>query len=175
MRRRGLSTTTRSKFNAAEEFLTGGQGQKGEIWVGARRGLFRVDLNRSSWCVYPLPGEMIDVQSVFKDRTDHLWFADSTGHVASYDPLNNTWVVYKLASLFNEGPREVNSIYQDRRGLIWFATERGIVTLSQSRAEWRIYNERNSGLSDNDITSIAEDSHGRIWIGTGQGIVILNP
>jgi len=144
----------------------------GELWIGAERGIFRMNLAANSWKVYPLPGELLDVSKAYRDRSDRMWFCDRGPNIAVYDPRSEKWDAFNLVKTFPEfSPDNINTIYQERRGTMWFGTIRG-ATLDPNGA-WRFYSYKNSALPGYEVTVISEDQLGRIWMGTSDGIVML--
>lgn len=68
----------------------------------------------------------------------------------------------------------VTSIVQDSIGFIWVGTKNGLNRYDAN--SFKVYNQKNSGISSNDISVLKIDKKGNIWIGTvGGGINIYNP
>ncbi len=68
----------------------------------------------------------------------------------------------------------VTDIVQDSIGFIWIATKNGLNRFDGSNC--KVYNQKNSNISSNDVSDLLIDSKDRMWIGTiGGGVNIYNP
>ena len=164
------------RSSARDEITMGLQDKEGLIWIGAEKGILRLDWKSREWKVYPLPDQLVEASCIYADRSACLWVTDDHGNVAAYDKKTDVWKSYSLNSLLpaHETDTVVQAMYRDRHG--WdmiLGTNRGLVILSETEPKWRILMTHNSGILDNRVTSITEDMNGRIWIGTGASIVVL--
>ena len=161
------------RARVASELRKIAEGGPRELWIGAERGIFRVNLPSNSWRVYPLPGELTEIHKAYRDRSGRMWFCDGGPNIAVYDPRSEKWDAFNLVKTFPEfSPDNINTIYQERGGAMWFGTIRGLAALDSNGA-WRFYSYKNSALPGYEVTAISQDQAGRIWMGTSEGIVLL--
>lgn len=68
----------------------------------------------------------------------------------------------------------VTSVVQDSLGFIWVGTKNGLSRYDGT--SFKVFNQRNSAISSDDISSLKIDRKGHLWIGTiGGGVSIYNP
>jgi ligand-binding sensor domain-containing protein len=87
---------------AFSETYYGLQNRRGEIWLGADRGLVVFSQSTFEWNLYPVPAGLTQVRLLFEDRLGRMWIADLDGGVAVHDAATGSWTSYVLRDLFPE-------------------------------------------------------------------------
>ena len=91
-------------------------------------------------------------------------------HVISARAQNNTTFEHLNVSNGLSNGR-VTSVVQDATGFIWIGTKNGLNRYDGN--QFKIYHQRNSNISSNDIWELLIDSQSRMWITTSGGGVNL--
>ena len=67
----------------------------------------------------------------------------------------------------------VTAIVQDSLGFIWIGTKNGLNRYDG--ASFKVFNQKNSSISSDDISALKIDGQGKLWIGTiGGGISVYS-
>lgn len=142
-------------------------GRDGELWIGRRRGLTRLEDNRSSFSAktYTTADGLAQdsVYAVHQSRDGTVWAGTlnagvsrlKDGRFTTYTSTNG------LAS------NTVSSIAEDAEGTMWFGTPNGLSALSNGR--WRTYTSQD-GLPPGNVNCLLPGSAGVLWIGTENGL-----
>jgi len=151
-------------------------GTRGEVWIGARQGLFLKPPHDDIFTPV-LPGLNLNVVSLYRDIFDNIWIGTYGDGVYCYQPRNGKMRHLREGPLLENG--SVLSI-DGRQNKVWLATLGGVNELSLDGdpvegggIRSRSYNQE-SGLSSNYIYRIMVDSRGRTWFcSDGRGLSVL--
>ena len=152
---------------------------KGDIWVGAKSGLYRfrareIKNDSQAYSVELTEKEVkySDISCIYEDSHGRLWVGTIGGgvFVRKDGAFSNLTTADGLIS------NEVHSLTADRRGTIWIATNRGITCYNPENGSCRyVYNEDSptgNYYSDNCVSVLPD---GRLAFGTNYGIRVFNP
>jgi signal transduction histidine kinase/ligand-binding sensor domain-containing protein/ActR/RegA family two-component response regulator len=148
----------------------------GQLWIGAREGLFRLSRDRQTLHPVVLGSSeefdplTQDLNALFQDPEGQIWIGtlgsglfcvSSAGEVKEHfrhDPNDRT----SLSGDF------VRSIYEDSNHTLWVGTRSGLNTrkLHASVFQHTMRAYQVGGLPDNHITTLFEDRTGVLWLGT---------
>lgn len=149
------------------------------VWIGTADGLFSYSgdtLQFFNESTSNLSHNMI--RSIFMDRFDNLW-------VGTYDKLNklapgsDRFVHLDLKGDYS--PSLQNNLIMDIKpsgvsdSLIWVGTETGLAYVHIYTGEHKLFNNDNTGFSNEVIKSIYFHEDGKLWLGTDFGINIFDP
>jgi len=148
----------------------------GSLFVGAPRGLFRINQRDTMLEYLPLGlKETPDIRHVTGSSTGHIWLATSTGlwkllpgqFKAEHIPLD----------LPGDG---LVTLIEYTPGMLWIGTEHHGVLRYDIRAgrvthHFRSLPEDPESLNYNVIYSFLEDRFHNLWIGTFNGVSRINP
>jgi ligand-binding sensor domain-containing protein/signal transduction histidine kinase len=146
-------------------------GQKGEIWVGRRRG----GLTRLQYENGPLASQTYteanglaqnSVYAVYQSREGAVWAGTVNGGISRFK--DGRFVTYTTTSGLSSNT--VYSIAEAPDGTIWVATPNGLDAWSADH--WRAYTSR-VGLPSDNVKCLLEDSTGVLWIGTSEGLASI--
>jgi ligand-binding sensor domain-containing protein len=149
----------------AHEVVSVGELANGELWIGTRGGLFRLDRTHDTFVLVE-PGI---VREFSQSRDGQMWISDA-GHAAR-----------RLSA--NRPPPGLEGLrmrlLNDSRGNLWAATT--------GQGLWRVRDVTSNGpplvehltaqtgLSSDAVEALYEDREGNVWIGTTQGLHSLTP
>ena len=103
-----------------------------------------------------------DVQYIFEDGHDNIWFGTANGGVSMYDG-HYFRTFTKVQGLLNNN---ITCITEDANGNIWFGSSSGITKYDgHSFTNFTVA----EGLSSNHVTSMLVDKKGFLWIGSWNG------
>jgi ligand-binding sensor domain-containing protein len=100
-----------------------------------------------------------EVEHIFQDRDEALWFATEEVGVFRYD--GSSWL--RFSTVDGLASDVVWATYQDRLGTFWFATDAG-VSRYNGRA-WTTFDSEH-GLPSDRARAIVEDEAGDVWVAT---------
>ncbi|ULC60361.1 ATP-binding protein [Flaviramulus sp. BrNp1-15] len=180
------SQTTFKKINQSTGLSNGRitsivKEKDGFIWIGTKNGLNRYDGLQVK--VYNKKNSNLgsnDISDLFIDSKNRLWITTLGGGVNYYNPLNDTFRVFKnnpndSKSLLSN---HVNTVIEDSKGGIWFGTEKGLCKFNTDTNQFISYTEQpteNQSTNSNSITCIYEDKNGNLWVGTfGNGLFLFD-
>ncbi|MEO6406044.1 MAG: two-component regulator propeller domain-containing protein [Ferruginibacter sp.] len=150
------------------------QDKNKNIWIGCRDGLFRYDYKSNAF--YNFKNDIIfktlrtkNVQSIFRDSKERLWFGTYRDGIFFYDPNKKTVSQVNPPKAFN---KNVRSFAEDKAGNIWIAGVDGLSMINNATGKFTFYNEE-QGFTIN-TSSLLMDKHDRLWIGTGKGLYELD-
>ncbi|HET9048792.1 MAG TPA: EAL domain-containing protein [Chiayiivirga sp.] len=163
-------------------------GPSGELWIGARAGLYRKARGASTIeRVWPLrlpetgPQRCCEVQAVAQAPDGAVWLAVKEGNVWRFDPNlseaeivpSNPWIEGMLVE------SDVRRLMIDRSNLLWLGgSSRGVSTTSLDSVAFRSVfdlDPSHDTLSGNVVTSIFEGADGILWLGTEGGLRSYDP
>ncbi len=149
----------------------------GEVYLGTRQGLYRVDRMGRDVFHVPLPPP---------DPATEVWTLLRDGHVLWIGGLDGLWQLdldagadapVRAVDMTQFTDRRVTSIEPGLAGDLWIGTENGINRFDPvSHAVERILPDRANpaGLPARLVNSSLFDRHGRLWVATaGGGISVL--
>ncbi|MBT4500833.1 MAG: SpoIIE family protein phosphatase [Gemmatimonadetes bacterium] len=105
-----------------ESVVSGAEDQQGGIWLATAAGLSRY--NGEEWRIFTTRDGLAHnrVESVFADRSGHMWFGTQRSGVSRFDGR----VFQTLTPEDGLAGGGVRGVYQDGEGQYWFATDQGI-------------------------------------------------
>lgn len=147
------------------------QDNYGYIWLATQNGLNKYDGYRFSTNHIGFKGK--NISSLFVDSNNNLWVGTQKNGInikyfGSYGFIN-----YNDDPIFQEiKGADISSFYEDRDGHIWITTiGKGIAKYNPTNQKLKLYNQANSGLSDNITFDVIQDNNSDIWvIASGFGI-----
>ena len=136
----------------------------GNVWIGAREGLIRLQPERGFvrfTRADGLPDD--DVSALFEDREGSLWVGTRAGGLAQFTDrtLDRQSGPPSLRDLY------VSSVAEDADGVVWAGSARGLTRWKDG--EERTYTTA-QGLPDENVTAVHPGRPGEIWVGTSQGL-----
>ena len=107
---------------APESVVAGAEDRQGRIWLATAAGLSRYD--GEEWRTFTTRDGLAHnrVESVFADRSGHMWFGTQRSGVSRFDGR----VFQTLTPGDGLAGGGVRGVYQDEEGHYWFATNQGI-------------------------------------------------
>jgi signal transduction histidine kinase/ligand-binding sensor domain-containing protein/FixJ family two-component response regulator len=157
--------------------------RSGVLWIGSRKGLFRVDSDRKNFVRYadqPDHGLGGLIWALLEDSEGNLWVGSEAG-LTRFQTRPPAFLNYRKDPGNPNGLRsnKVLSVLSDGRGFLWIGTNAGLNRLDRKTGQVVVYqnNPRDThSLSHNTVTAIKEDGTGKLWIGTqGGGLNRFDP
>ncbi len=147
----------------------------GDIWFGAKLGLYRIQPETRQIDVFTPPhGEQfgpsaLTVRALHKLSNERLVLETKSGHLSYSDISDQRFAID--SKLHDKHFTTINNIavFEEKISL---ATEFGLVAFDESNGELTTYFQRNSSLSNNQIKRLKTDGE-RLWIGTYFGLDII--
>jgi ligand-binding sensor domain-containing protein len=167
----------------SKEFHRVLEDRNGVVWIGSRRGLFRVDKDRKNFVRY---GDQPDrgmgglIWALLEDSEGNLWVGSEAG-LSRVQTTSSAFVNYRQDAANPNGLRsnKVLSVLADTRGFLWIGTNAGLHRLDRKTGQVVLYQTKLGdphSLSHNTVTAIKEDGAGKLWIGTqGGGLNHFDP
>ena len=147
--------------------------KKGQLWAVSRGELMVLGLD-NNWTKYastPNAGEYMNLRFAIDDQ-NQAWLGIDPG-VMALGP-DGVWQPHTLGD-----PQIANTIIDiviDNESRVWAASAIQGLFKFEPATGWTIYNQRNSGLVDNNTIALALDGKGQLWVGTFQdGLSRLDP
>ncbi len=172
---------TQAGDNTAKEFIhkiTEDHG--GDIWIGTKQGLRRLDhvslrpipVKRSGASNTEL--EQSWIKSVYCDRSGNIWIGTQGRGVFKYDSEQDILTNYVHEDGKNSvAHNDILTFAEGPDGRLWIGTENGGVSIldgsHQTFTTIRNIDGDNSTLSNNSVYSIYKDDQQNMWIGTYSG------
>lgn len=164
--------TSNFKTHNLSSALPGAQGKvlfkdrAGKMWIGTNQGLLEFNGFEFRHITRPDTG-IKEVTAIYEDLYRRLWIGYADGAVFNY-----TISGLKLWSPEEGLPRApIRAFMEDFQRQLWIATYGEGLYVFDGR---RIYNldEKDDGLTGDDVYTMTRDHQGRIWAGTDHGISI---
>jgi signal transduction histidine kinase/ligand-binding sensor domain-containing protein/DNA-binding response OmpR family regulator len=116
-----------------------------------------------------------------EDSKGRIWIGTNGGGVNVFDPDSKTFLKY-VSNPVSADERQlpvngyIRAIEEDHEGNIWIGTYgSGVAVLNPTSQKFRVYNNKNTGMSIDRAFSLMEDHNGDMWIGTaGDGLFCFN-
>ncbi len=151
----------------------------GNLWIGTKRGLDRIDAaTRSLTRFLPRPevddGGYNSIGAIHEDRRGRLWLGTWKG-LMGFDPDTAAFTFYGSDSNQTEDlDQSIQDIHQDSGGTLWLATEGRGILLFDPEAEVLLsrlaYDPlKPSSLSGDKVKVFFRDRSGAFWVGTSAG------
>lgn len=153
------------------------QNRRGEVWVGAENGVFRV-LPTGSLEYFGRESGLPDlnVTTVMEDAAGRMWVGLRPNEVAGLvrlvpNPVTGSNVVERYFTTREGLPSDwIMDLLQSSRGEFWVATPRGLCRWREGEGSvCKTYNAAND-LCDIDARSLAEDKDGNLWVASPCGL-----
>ena len=166
-----------------QEFHRVLEDSSGVLWIGSRRGLFKVDKDRKNFVRYtdqPERGMGGLIWALLEDSEGNLWVGSEAG-LSRFQTASSAFVNYRQDARNPNGLRsnKVLSVLPAAGGFLWVGTNAGLHRLDRKTGQAVVYQNdpRNpQSLSHNTVTAIKEDGTGKLWIGTqGGGLNRFDP
>ena len=156
----------------------------GDIWVGTRTGIARVDMKNDQ--VELLPTDATDptrvgpgyLSSIIMDRRGRLWFSSFGVGVLvleKTDAAGRRWFrrLGKAQGLRDTG---VNALLEDAAGVIWASTDAGLARIDPDSFTVRLLGPA-EGVHINTYwtNSAVKSGHGELLFGGLSGLTVLRP
>ncbi|HWX39560.1 MAG TPA: two-component regulator propeller domain-containing protein [Blastocatellia bacterium] len=169
-----VSTAPEPMARLLPNIFRGFQDRSGNVWLGARKAIVRLDPKKNDWTLMP-PMGCAGIWVIYEDRRGRIWFADHEGHLSVFTPGAHDCRSYDLGVFFPQiQPKMITSIYEDKDGQIMVGTRAGgLVLFNEKDDRWRIVDRVTADLPLLSVTAIFEDNRGRIWIGMDDGLLVL--
>ena len=175
-----LKLATNPVFSVLED-------SRGELWVGLRNGVQRIDLTANLSRLFDDPRahpgspHLRPVYAIHEDRAGFLWFGTWQGGLVRLSPSRTEVAVFRHDpsdpdSLADDS---VFAVHEDRAGHLWVGTvgagldmlDRAIGCFQHHRA-----GPAPPALSHDTVRAVLEDSQGVLWVGTvGGGVCVRDP
>lgn len=160
------------------------QDPEGFIWVGARRGLFRIDPRDDSRRYYYLiPGQegeqdrkMVAIIDIADSRGGNLWFGSIYG-LCLYRREMESFKIWKKIENDNNSlsSNNIRCVYEDELGIVWIGTDGGgLNRFDPVSGEFKHYHKR-EGLPSATVYGILPDNQGYLWLSTNKGLTRFDP
>lgn len=167
---------TDPKFEADQSYVTAFyEDEKGNIWVGADRGLYIFDRDKDKFINIKGPNneQILTVRDFHKDDKGNLWIGSRMG-LYIYDMDTKVMTLHKPGTegYHSLSHKSIQSIFKDKKGDIWIGTREGVNFFSKNVAAFRnfgYYPNDPHFLNSSVVFSIYEDENDDLWIGTESG------
>jgi ligand-binding sensor domain-containing protein/signal transduction histidine kinase len=138
--------------------------ETGELLVGNRDGLLKLDGRQSTWLIKSPSGPAGDVSALVRDRDGTIWCGFAQGGLARLADGKLTFFRRKdgLAS------DAILSLFSDDDGSLWIGTADGGLNRFKDGRFSNLNMAR--GLADNTICHILDDGQGHYWLSTRHGL-----
>ncbi|MCU0286387.1 MAG: PAS domain S-box protein [Acidobacteria bacterium] len=147
------------------------QDKKNNLWVGAEKGLYKSNRDKTDFILCPVEFKKINAIVEYGDGI--LWLGTENG-LYKIDRENYSDISFPNDRLSKELENKyIQVIYKNKSGIFWIGTSKdGLYRFDPMLNAFNRYRSDpiNSGsLSHNDIRAICEDRTGLMWIGTFSG------
>lgn len=158
---------------------------KGQLWIGTyQNGLFVYNpVNKSYKQILagnnPTDLSQNDIFFIKEDSNGLIWIGTNGSGINVYDPKTGLIKRYGTQSIMPKlMPTNgfMRSISEDINGDMWIASNgTGIIQFNPKQGTSKVFNKKNSGLSNDVIISLLHDDKGNLWAGSsGGGLNLLN-
>ncbi|WKE64567.1 ATP-binding protein [Gallaecimonas kandeliae] len=166
---------------ASQELLKLAQDDRGFIWVGTQRGLYRFDgyENRKMTSEgMPFDVSNIYVRSLLADG-DFLWIGTMASGLFRLDLRSYRFEQFKPNKQNPDGigASQINAIKKDKEGNLWLAHSFGLDKLDLSRRHFGHFVSADNPKDKyfNYLLDLAFDGQGRLWLSSAKGLARFNP
>ena len=139
---------------------------KGEIWVGSRPGLYRLDKHKKK--VVPFNDERIDnldIYNLFEDSRQQLWVCTNQG-LFSLDANHQQLTSHEKGNVFHD----IKDIFEADDGIFWMASKNGLIRWNTKLDTHRLFNKVD-GLSNQNLYTAYNDDYGQLWLASDYGLM----
>jgi ligand-binding sensor domain-containing protein/signal transduction histidine kinase len=154
--------------------------RSGSVWIGTfNNGLFRLDPRTGHFKRFR--HDPNNTSSLSNDDVGHLLIdRDGSLWAATWDGLNRFDAGTEQFTVFRADPHNRELIYlaiaEGREHDLWLGTYGfGLQRFDTRSGQFTIYNDANSGVSNNQINSIRFTSVGMMWVATQNGLNEFDP
>ncbi|PKG82459.1 hypothetical protein CXF85_13295 [Colwellia sp. 75C3] len=155
------------------------QDDKGFIWVGTRRGLFRFDgydYKKILFVSSKFDFSTIYVRALLVDG-DTLWVGTMSDGMFRLN-LNTYQVTQYINDDSNSSSiagKQVNDFAIDNKGKLWIATNKGLETFDKQQTFSHYLSvEKPDEYYFNHLLDVEFDSQNRLWISSGKGLALFD-
>lgn len=114
------------------------------------------------------------IVSLLNDSRGRLWIGTWAEGLFRFDKSKKQFIHYP-AGRYGFASNRISHIAEDRSGGLWLSTYWGGITyFNPQDGSVKIYNRKNSALSDNYVRTALTDSNEIVWIGTDTGLEQLD-
>lgn len=157
------------------------QDERGFIWVGTIRGLFRYDGYEYKKIVLNIDGydfSKVYVRSLLIDRQGMLWIGSMTDGLFQLNTisLQVTQYTHNPNNKSSISSNQINGLAQNNNGELWIGTSYGLDKLdidSESFTHFRSSENSNERFF-NYIINIKLDANQQLWLATAKGLARFN-
>lgn len=167
----------------------------GNIWVGTRKGLFRIDSNGNcTGFSSGKTGNLADayVTCVYNDPSNNIWVGTNNGLSLFISDLAGfkSQKLFETSPgrdfVFNENVNKINSILCDSAGNVWIGSDAGGIfmipdnsDLNQLNKPWQIQQYHNLIFRDRGAISVSSvfkivRANRKLWFGTSSGLLVMD-
>ena len=175
-----LSSVNTNKNLANKEILKLEQDERGFIWLGTTRGLFRFDgydYKKITAANTDVDISTIYVRSLYADKTQ-LWIGTMSSGLYRLNLLSGEveQFTHDAANPASLGGNQVNSIKADSRGRLWIAHSFGLDSLDVSNMQFSHYLSSDAPTERlfNYLLDIEFDNQQGLWLSTAKGLAIFD-
>ena len=114
---------------------------------------------------------------VFKDQSDRVFFATSSGGLNLLEEHKGDWVIkpYQHNKILTSNTKDyISSVCQTGKNEFWFGTfGSGLLYWNEKKKESRVYTKKD-GLPNNVVYSVLQDGFSHLWMSTNRGLCRFN-
>ena len=150
------------------------QASDGELYAGARHGLFRLDKASDSFILMDDLGTPF-VHSLVEDRYRHLIISTYLHGFGIYDIPTSSYT-----NIEDEAQHDaITSFTLDSKGVIWATTNGSGLCRIEIAPDGKPVSvkhfDKQSGMPSNSCCSVTEDADGHLWVATTMGLALFDP
>lgn len=142
--------------------------------IGARDGLYYIDIERKIYKSYKSPGMRSDMVLCSCNYKGKYYIGTYGGGIYVLDPYDASLHDLKLNAdddVFTKG--QIFSLVEDYIGNLWIGTSQGLYCYNNGKILYH-YTSRNSQLPNDNIYYIFFDSTNRGWVCTDLGLALIS-
>jgi len=141
------------------------QDKYGFMWIGSYSGVLRYDGNNiisiNSICRDQDPVLKSAVSSLYCDNDkDILWVGSRDGFY-SLDIRSFSVRKIELGQF-----TDIRTLYNENDSILWIGTQFGLLKFNKNDLSYKVFNNKNSNLSNNLVRAVYKDDSGNLWVGT---------
>ena len=116
-----------------------------------------------------------EVNGVFEDSDDNMWFATEGGGLCKYD-VTRKKITKKYGTKNGFPSNYIFKILEDSSKHLWISTSKGLVNLDPLTGKTHVYTKANGVLSDQfNYNSGFKTSDGKLYFGCLKGLISFKP